>query len=84
MRAITLRDIPEAIAERIQHQAKVNGTSLNKTVIDLLAKAVYPPQNRRQLYQDLDHLAGIWSDVESEGVSALLEQQRVIDTDMWR
>ena len=84
MKAITLRDIPEPIAEKIQQQARVNGTSINKTVIELLAKAVNAPRNRRQEFHDLDHLIGRWSEDESEEVSALFEQQRVVDAEMWR
>jgi hypothetical protein len=84
LKAITLRDIPEGIAERIQQQAKINGTSLNRTVIDLLAKAVSAPQNRRCRHHDLDHLIGSWSEEEADQVNEVVEQQRVVDVEMWR
>lgn len=84
MKAITLRDIPDSIAESIKQQSEINGTSLNKTVIDLLAKAVNSPQKRRQRFHDLDHLIGRWSIEESDEVTAEIDKQRVIDTELWR
>src|SRR5436853_5001860 len=84
LKAITLRNIPDVIAERIQREAKINGTSLNKTVIDLLSKAVSAPQSRRRRHHDLDHLIGCWSEDEANKVDELVEQQRVVDAEMWR
>ena len=84
MKPITLRDIPIAIAERIQLQAQANGTSLNKTVIDLLAKVVDPPRSRRQQFDDLDHLVGSWSGDENCEVDSLLKEQRTVDARMWK
>jgi hypothetical protein len=78
MKAITLRNIPRAIADMIEVQAKLNGTSLSRTVIDLLARAVESPEPRRRRYHDLDHLAGRWSREEADAFDAALADQRVM------
>jgi hypothetical protein len=84
VKAITLRDVPTAIAEKIQQQAERNGTSLNKTVIDLLTQAVNGSQEKRRPHHDLDHLAGCWSVEEAKTIDAELNRQRAIDTELWK
>ena len=82
MKAITLRDIPDPIAKRIEHEAKRTGKSLNKTVIDLLAEGTGSSKSRT--YHDLDHLIGIWTDEEADEFDRLLKEQRTIDPEMWK
>jgi hypothetical protein len=84
MKAITLRNVPSVIAERIQQQAKRNGTSLNQTVIDLLATAVNGSQEKWHVYHDLDHLAGCWSARDAETIDAELGRHRIIDAELWK
>jgi hypothetical protein len=59
--------------------------SLNKAVQELLAEAVGLDRGRKQvLYDDLDHLAGVWSAEEAAEFDAALREQRVIDSEMWK
>jgi len=74
MKAIRVRGIPDDVADKIQHLAEANGTSMNRTVIDLLVKAVEPPRQGRRLYHDLDQLIGCWSAQDSEQFDAALKQ----------
>ena len=58
--------------------------SLNKAVQELLAEAVGLDRGRKQvLYDDLDHLAGVWSEGEAAEFDAALREQRAIDPEMW-
>ena len=82
MKAITLRDIPAPIAERIEREAKRSGKSLNRTVIDLLTDDSRNSKSRT--YHDLDHLIGMWSNEEAEEFNRLLSEQRTVDPDMWK
>jgi hypothetical protein len=38
----------------------------------------------RQLHDDLDHLAGTWSDEEAALFDAALVEQRKVDPELWR
>ena len=80
MKAITLRDVPADIACRIEDRARRMGTSLNRTVIEMLAertcKGTVP-------HTDLDHLFGVWGDDEAAAVLSAFSDQRRIDDALW-
>jgi plasmid stability protein len=83
--AITLRNLPQELQSAIQRKAKSEGLSLNKAVQELLAEAVGLHRGRKQvLYDDLDHLAGVWSEEEAAEFDATLREQRVIEPEMWK
>lgn len=82
--AITLRNIPAEIREAVERRAKSDGLSFNRTVIRMLEELVSPrPNLGRSLHHDLDHLAGTWSEVETETFETALAQQRQIDPELW-
>ena len=82
MKAITLRDIPDEIGLGIQRRADSTGSSLNKTVIELLSTVINPP--RHWEYHDLDHLIGRWSNEDTVKITESLDSQRVIDAELWK
>lgn len=83
MKAITLRNIPDKLAELIETEASESGLSLNKTVIKLLEKALKLDQEVPRLHRDLDDLAGSWSQEEADLFDEALRQQRQIDPEVW-
>lgn len=83
MKAITLRDIPDEIAESIQRQAEFSGASLNKTVIEMLSAAI-KPQRRRREFNDLDHLIGRWGPADANEIEMAVDAQRVVDMELWK
>jgi hypothetical protein len=87
MKAITLRNIPPAVARLIRETATRRDTSLNKAVIALIAER-HPdngrPQRRPRLHHDLDRLAGAWMDEEAAAFDEALVAQRAIDPDIWQ
>ncbi len=84
MTAITLRNIPPELQEVIRKRAGKDGLSLNKTVIRMLEEAAgQRAAPGRELHDDLDHLAGTWSEEEAKVFETSLSEQRRIDRDLW-
>ena len=85
MKAITLRNIPPDLSRRIERRAKERGSSLNKTVIQVLEDGLGTSKKRAvQLHHDLDHLAGSWSEDEAREFEEDLAAQRKIEPELWR
>ena len=86
MGAITLRNLPPRVERRIRQLAAREGLSLNKAVLRLLEEAV--GGGTREVaaveHDDLDHLAGSWSEKEAEQFEASLAEQRQVDDEVWR
>lgn len=84
MTAITLRNIPPELQEVIQKRADTDGLSLNKTVIRMLEEAAgQQAASTRKLHDDLDHLAGTWSEEEAAAFESALVEQRRVDPELW-
>ena len=86
MTAITLRNLPPDLARLIRQKAKADGTSLNRTVINLLREKVSAPKVRpkQTRYRDLDALAGSWTKKQADEFDRELTAQRKIDPEMWK
>ena len=85
MKAITLRNIPSDLSRRIERRAKDKGSSLNRTVIQILDDALGTSKKRAaRLHHDLDHLAGSWSEDEAREFDEDLAAQRKIDPELWQ
>jgi hypothetical protein len=84
MTAITLRNIPSKLQDVIRRRAGKYGLSLNKTVIRMLEEAAgQRTAPGRELHNDLDHLAGTWSEEEAAAFDAALSEQRRVDPELW-
>ena len=85
MKAITLRNLPPALAETLEKEAAATGRSLNKTVIHLLEKAtgISGPPPHQTRFHDLDDLAGNWSEKQAREFESSLHDQRQIDPELW-
>ncbi len=79
---LTIRDVPEDLAEELTVEKRRRGTSMNRTVIDLLRRALgLGPDRRRD--NGLARFAGTWSEQdlrEFEAATACFEQ---IDPELW-
>jgi plasmid stability protein len=87
MKQITIRSIPDEVKKTVQKEAAEKGVSLNKAIISLLERAVgskTPEKKKRVLYNDLDHLAGLWSREEAAEFDKNLTAQRKVDTELWK
>ncbi len=87
MKQITIRSIPDEVKKTVQKEAAQKGVSLNKAIISLLERAVgtKPPEKKKKvLYNDLDHLAGLWSREEAAEFDKNLKAQRKVDAELWK
>ncbi len=86
MGAITLRNLPPQVERHIHQLAAREGLSLNKAVVRLLEEAVGGGARDEAdvEHDDLDHLAGSWSEKEAEQFGAALAEQRRVDDEVWR
>ena len=86
MKAITVRNIPSELVRVIRQRANEKHTSVNKAVIGLLEESLGTRIKRKDksVYDDLDALAGTWSNEEYSGFEKALSRQRAIDPDLWK
>ena len=85
MSAITLRNLPPAVARAIREKAKKEKTSLNRAVIGLLEEATGLTSRRKEMvHHDLDRFAGCWTEEEYDEFMETLREQRQIDPEMWK
>ena len=84
LNAITVRNLPPAVARAVRDKARREKLSLNKAVVKLLEEATGAGPARKPVHHDLDHLAGTWSEEEFREFMECLHEQRRIDPEMWR
>lgn len=86
MKTITIRKIPPDLAREIEAKAGREGTSLARAVIRLLLRAtgLSPDGERRERWDDLDALAGTWTEDEAAEFDRTLGEQRRVDPEVWR
>lgn len=85
MNAITVRNLPPAVAKAVKEKARREKLSLNKAIVRLLEEATGVDAGKKKIvHHDLDHLAGAWSEAEYREFMAALREQRQIDPAMWR
>ncbi|RJP35089.1 MAG: hypothetical protein C4536_01425 [Actinobacteria bacterium] len=84
MRQFTVRGLPEEIERRIVKEAKEKGISLNKAIVSLIEKEAGGKGKKAGAHHDLDHLFGIWREVEGREFDGNLGLQREVDQDLWK
>ncbi len=83
MKAITLRNIPPDLSQKIEQEAARTNTSLNATVIRLLQEAIGPTDGRSKK-RDLSSFAGTWTKEEAEEFDRNIADVNRIDLEMWK
>lgn len=85
MNAITVRNLPPHVAKAVREKARKEKLSLNKAVVRLLEEATgATPTETRTVHDDLDHLAGTWSQADYDEFMEAVGEQRRIDPEMWK
>jgi hypothetical protein len=85
MNAITVRNLPPAVARAVKEKARKEKLSLNKAIVKLLEEATGAGSGKAKVvHHDLDHLAGTWSEAEYQGFMSGLREHRQIDPEMWK
>jgi len=83
MNYLTIRNIPDELAESIEKERRRRGKSLNQTVIQLLGQSLgVSSQGPRK--NGLNALAGTWTSEEHREFEAAIAPTDQIDEELWR
>jgi len=79
MKQLTIRNVPDEVAERLDALGKERRTSVNAVVIAILASAVGADARRERLRR-----YATWSKGDAREFEKALSAQRVVDEKLWR
>ena len=82
MRHLTIRNIPQEVADALKREKDRSRASLNQTVIDLLGRAL--GVRRAAESNGLARFAGTWTQEELEQFEAAIAVTEEIDEELWR
>jgi hypothetical protein len=81
IKALTIRNLPPALAEALDREKQRRGQSLNQTVIDLLGQGLGAVGVRSN---GLAGMAGGWTEDEFREFEAATAQFEAVDDELWR
>lgn len=85
MSAITVRNLPPAVAKAVRAKAKRERLSLNKAVVKLLEEATGQGDSpKKRVHHDLDRFFGGWTKEQADAFDRALREQRQIEPEMWK
>jgi plasmid stability protein len=82
MKAITIRNVPNELARALKKETQRRGTSLNKTVLDLLSQSLGLGWGRTR-HNGLARLAGTWSEQDYDAFESAIASMEQIDEELW-
>lgn len=80
---LTIRGVEHNLYTILRAQADQADLSMNRFIIHTLQKAMGLAHTRKKEFDDLDHLAGTWSQEEFEILQTHFQDQRAIDPELW-
>lgn len=84
MKSITIHNLDTELARHIEMEARTQGLSLNKTIKDLLSKAL-GLTHRKQKKNDFSKFVGTMSAKEADMLNAYIEKEfEKIDEEDWK
>ncbi len=85
MKAITIRGVEPAVAEKLRLTAAKQNKSLNQLVLEFIKKNLGMEKEKKYSrdYDDLDRLFGSWDEEEFDAIQKKISQERQIDQDLW-
>jgi len=86
MASMSIRGLDEAALARLKSQAEQEGSSLNSLVLRLLqdADTATPPGGALRKFDDLDALAGTWSEEEAQAFERQTAAFAELDPALWQ
>ena len=78
-RQLTIRNVPDDVARRLERMSRDRDESLNSTVVHILTETVGVDARRARLER-----YATWSAQDVADFEGALGPQRVIDADLWR
>lgn len=80
MKTLTVRNLPDDVAEALEREKRRRGESLNQTVIDLLSQGLGVSGVRSN---GLGRLAGTWSAEELRRFQQAVAPFEQVDDELW-
>lgn len=80
MKALTIRNVPPALSEALEREKARRGTSLNRTVIELLSQGLGVGVTRSN---GLAELGGNWTDEEFQEFQESVGPFEEVDAELW-
>jgi plasmid stability protein len=85
MSTMTIRGLDDLTIKALKEKAKQEGTSVNAALVKLLKEELGLKKKKRMVvYNDLDHLAGTWSDKEYKEFQKIMKDFETIDETIWK
>lgn len=85
MATMTLRGIDEQIAGALKERAQKENTSVNTIMLKILKESLGMEKKKRTVqYDDLDHLAGSWTNRDAAEFEHATAPFEMVDEDMWK
>ncbi len=78
-RQLTIRNVPDEVARRLDRLSRDRSISLNAVVLDILTESVGVDARRARLER-----YATWTEEEAASFDEALTSQRVVDADLWR
>jgi len=86
MKSITIRGVDSVLAEKMKQTALDENQSVNQLVLDVLQEHFGLKKQKRftKVHRDMDHLFGRWSEEEFQQIQGKIDEERVIDPELWK
>jgi hypothetical protein len=85
MTTMTIRGLDDLTIKALKNKAKQEGSSINAALVKLLQEELGIKKKKRTVeYNDLDHLAGTWSDKDYKQFVKNTADFEKIDENMWK
>lgn len=85
MKNLTLRGIDKELAAELERVSSIECESMNSTILRLLRDRLGLSKRRfHQMHNDLDDLAGTWSEEERREFEAATAAFSKVDEDLWK
>jgi plasmid stability protein len=85
MKSITIHNLEDPLDTLIRQKANNDGTSLNKTVKNLLAQALQvPSQTEEERKKDFLEFFGVWSETDEAEFCTRTRELNIIHQEDWQ
>lgn len=83
MSTLTIRGCDDVLSKALQAESRKRGISMNKFVLSVLCDTLLP-EKRKRYHDDLDHLAGTWTQKDADEFEMHVADFEKIDMDDWK
>ena len=83
MKTMTVRNIPDEVADLLKRMAETSDSSTNAMVVQVLSDSVLPRRKKR-VGNDFSKYCGGWSKKEFDDFEAAIADCEKVDTEDWK